>query len=251
MSVVSCSRRAAAQQQAIEEERPPDGVAHHAFAVDPNLQLPKAVGAHGVVAATSAGRTMPRTVIVWRSELISTSLVASTSMAPLGSTAETRAVSVVEITTSRLVVPWPSSCVSPLTPARFAHGPAALVMPAERATEFLVLEVRAVLVVPLATAEALSTTRMVIMSSIWLALEIARRIGQPRSRRPDRTGRGSRSSRGAGACVGNVVIQRRLRGRRGLLLGGQRHAADQQDRNQELHRLPFVTTTLPLDSTRA
>ena len=34
---------------------------------------------------------------------------------------------------------------------------------------FFVLEVRAVLVVPLATAEALSTTSTVIMSSIWLA----------------------------------------------------------------------------------
>ena len=85
---------------------------------------------------------MPRTVMVWRSELIWTSLVASTSMAPLGSTPETRAVSVVEITTSRLVVPWPASCVSPLTPARLASGPAALVMPASALTEFLVLEVR-------------------------------------------------------------------------------------------------------------
>src|SRR6266540_6714382 len=42
-------------------------------------------------------------------------------------------------------------------------------MPASALTEFFVLEARAVLVVPLATAEALSTTRTVIMSSIWLA----------------------------------------------------------------------------------
>src|ERR1017187_5755264 len=71
---------------------------------------------------TSAGRTMPRTVMVWRSELTSTSLVASTSMAPLGSTLETRAVSVVVITTPRLVEPWPLSCVLPVTPARLAHA---------------------------------------------------------------------------------------------------------------------------------
>src|ERR1035438_2085380 len=119
---------------------------------------------------TSAGRTMPRTVMVWRSELTSTSLVASTSMAPLGSTAETRAVSVVVITTPRLVEPWPLSCVLPVTPARLAHGPVALVMPARALIEFAVLELRPVFVVPETTAEAFSTTRMVIMSSIWLAL---------------------------------------------------------------------------------
>src|ERR1039458_5046988 len=91
-------------------------------------------------------------------------------MAPLGNTLETRAVSVVVITTPRLVVPWPLSCVLPVTPARLAHGPVALVMPASALTEFAVLEARAVFVVPEATALAFSTTRMVIMSSIWLAL---------------------------------------------------------------------------------
>jgi len=40
----------------------------------------------------------------------------------LGSTPATLAVSVVLITTSRLVVPVPASLVSPDVPARFAHG---------------------------------------------------------------------------------------------------------------------------------
>src|ERR1039458_4170184 len=119
---------------------------------------------------TSPGRTTPRTVMVWRSELTSRSLVASTTMVPLGSTPETRAVSV------------------------------------------------------------------------------APRIRQRRARRPDPAGSGRRGIRGAGAGVGHVVIQR---SRRGLLLGGKHTACDQQDQNQRLHRLPFVTTTLPLDSTRA
>src|ERR1039458_488509 len=178
---------------------------------------------------TSPGRTTPRTVMVWRSELTSRSLVASTTMVPLGSTPETRAVSVVEMTTPRLVVPWPLSSVSPLTPVRLAHGPVALVMPASALTEFLVLETREVLVAPVTTAEAFSTTRMVIMSSTWLAL---------RSRAPP----------ASPAARGHVVIQR---SRRGFLLGGKRTACDQHDQNQRLHRLPFVTTTLPLDSTRA
>src|ERR1035441_9426540 len=91
-------------------------------------------------------------------------------MAPLGSTLVTRAVSVVEITTPRLVLPRPLSWVLPVTPARLGNRPGALVLPASALTEFAVLEVRPVFVVPEATAEAFSTTRMVIMSSIWLAL---------------------------------------------------------------------------------
>jgi len=77
---------------------------------------------------------------------------------------------VVEITTPRLVEPWPLSCVLPVTPARLAHGPAALVRPASAVTELAVLELRPVFVVPEATADAFSTTRMVMVSSIWLAL---------------------------------------------------------------------------------
>ena len=165
---------------------------------------------------------MPRTVMVWRSELISMSLVASTSMAPLGSTPETRAVSVVEMTTSRLVVPCPASCVSPLTPARLASGPAALVMPARALTEFFVLEVRAVLVVPLVTAEALSTTRTVIMSSIWLALtsRAASARRDPGAQMPPGVAAGAAAR--TGARVGHIAVQRRLRRRAGFLLRGQR-----------------------------
>src|SRR5690349_11037209 len=107
--------------------------------------------------------------MVWRSELIEISLVDSTSMEPFGSTAATRAVRVVLKTRSRLVVPSPASCVLPEVPARLAHGPVARVNPARALTELAVLEAREVFVVPDATAEAFSTTRIVRMSSTWLA----------------------------------------------------------------------------------
>src|ERR1019366_614256 len=57
--------------------------------------------------------------------------------------------------------------------------------------------------------------------------------------------------RRAGARVGHVAIQRRRGGGLGFLLGGKRAAKQQQDQNQNLHRLPFVATTRPFDSTRA
>ena len=97
------------------------------------------------------------------------SLEASTTRPPLGSTWVTRAVRVVVRVVVRLVVPWPLSCVSPETLARLASGPVALVTPASAVIEFLVLEVRCVLVVPVVTAEACSATTMVSMSSTWLA----------------------------------------------------------------------------------
>ena len=57
----------------------------------------------------SAGRTTPRTVIIWCSELTWISLEASTTRPPLGSTWVTRAVSVVVRVVVRLVVPCPFS----------------------------------------------------------------------------------------------------------------------------------------------
>src|SRR5260370_21151883 len=67
-------------------------------------------------------------------------------------------------------VPCRFGPVSRLGPGSWARVPAALVRPASALMEFLVLETRDVLVVPLETAEAFSTTTTVIMSSTWLAL---------------------------------------------------------------------------------
>ncbi len=117
----------------------------------------------------SAGRTTPRTVMVWCSELTCMSLAASTTRAPLGSTCTTRAVSVVVRVVVRLVVPWPLSWVLPETLARLATRPAVPVKPASAAIEFCVLLARCVLVAPVATADACSLTTMVSRSSTWLA----------------------------------------------------------------------------------
>ena len=81
----------------------------------------------------------------------------------------TRAVRVVVRVVSRLVVPWPSSDDWPEAPARLAQGPAALVTPASAVTELLAFELRAVLVAPVAVAVDCSLTRIVTMSSTWLA----------------------------------------------------------------------------------
>jgi hypothetical protein len=53
--------------------------------------------------------------------------------------------------------------------ARLLREPVGFVIPATAETEFFVLEARDVFTDPLVTAEARSTTRIVTMSSTWLA----------------------------------------------------------------------------------
>jgi hypothetical protein len=98
-----------------------------------------------------------------------TSLIAWTARIPFGITPVTRAVRTVLITMSRLVEPSPASCELPDIPARLVRGPVALVMPPRAGTEADVAEARCVLVLPLASADAFSTTWIVRMSSTWLA----------------------------------------------------------------------------------
>ncbi len=113
----------------------------------------------------SIGRITPRTVMVWFSELIPTFFVPSTTRLPLRRTCVTRAETVVVRVVVRLVVPCPSKVVWPPRFARFAQGPVAFVSPASAVMLLWALDLREVCVAPVLTAEALSFTTMVTMSS--------------------------------------------------------------------------------------
>ena len=77
----------------------------------------------------------------------------------------------------RLVVPEPFSCMLALQVGQVGQGAVGLVVLRPRAaTEFVSLDLRCVLVTPLATAEADSATTMVTRSFTWLA-----RTSRPRS----------------------------------------------------------------------
>src|SRR5690348_12724586 len=83
---------------------------------------------------------------------------------------------VVVIWVDREVVPWPFNCDCVFSPARFASAPVALVGPATAEILLFKVDWRCVLVVPCATAEAVSETTTVTRSSTWLA-----RTSLPRS----------------------------------------------------------------------
>ena len=229
------------------------GVVDHALAVDPDFELRQAVGLHVLSVAMSAWRTTPRTVMIWRSELISMSLDASTSMSPPGSTPTTRAVRLVLITVVRLMLPSPFRVELPERLARLASGPVALVTPAS-----------AVMVLA-AAGGALGLggpgghRRRVLHHDhgedvVHLAgAHVARRIRQARTRRPDGARRGRRGGGRPRIRRGHELIHRRDHRRLLLGLAGRPSGAQDGERHRQnsFHRSPLPTDARPLPSTRA
>src|SRR5262245_51914334 len=88
----------------------------------------------------------------------------SITSVPFGKTLVTWALSRAVIVVVRVVAPCPFNCDWVFTPARFAHGPVALVTPPAALTELERVDCHCVLTSPLATALAFSATRIVTMS---------------------------------------------------------------------------------------
>src|SRR5438270_9483807 len=130
----------------------------------------------------SAGRTTPRTVITWFSELTRTVLLPSTTRNPLGRTSTTRAVMVVVRVVVREVVPEPSRLVLPDVVRIFDNLPGTENLPAAELADTDKSEFLAVFVAPVETADAISLTSIVSMSSTRRArksLEMSMRAAAP------------------------------------------------------------------------
>ena len=98
-----------AEQQAIQENRAADRVAHDAFAVHFHLKIGDLSGSDGIGVVRSAGRTRPRTVMVCFSEFTAISLVPSTTRCRSAVTSTTRAEMVVVRVMLRGSVPVPAN----------------------------------------------------------------------------------------------------------------------------------------------